>query len=580
MATPPPDLFVLTRVDRVTGEVERVPAHERMDAILSHPDGPRIIRSMDAQTLFGWVSEAGLSDSLDLIAYTTPEQVRAFIDFDCWTGDQFELTRFLEWLPVVLDRDDEGFAEWYEATDIELLALLLQDACAVYLMEEDRDYLDTLEDAVVSSPCGVYAIIFPDEDAPVEQVRMLLDRVYGMNLVEGHRLLESVRWELRSGMEEQALHARTARMGDLGWVPYHEAWEVFAWRDPRAFADEARRRALSPSARPIEASGDLPPVDQHLQALDAARSRQGETLLHRALAALAAVWEASDVERIAMSFAAQFRALTNRAHTAERGVPGDVEATAEAVGRVVYRLSTGLQLAAHDDVALAARVLATTPLRELHQAGHSAVVRLAQSARSLVRRGQLGVVDGAPLSLLEAGDRDLMEGLLESFPVRSRVGGEIFETLDHVEQAAARVASVAFAELLFFGLLRHTRTELIDLLYDAARSRTPVEMVSFRSLFATLVLHRAAQRPVELEPISLQSFDEAVVRMRRAGDLWSEVRGHVQAVLRDHARVDESATPVARLWSDAVSAWLAEELEGIHTPVPAEIAVSIALIRP
>ena len=158
------DVFRLTRVDPVTGLAEAIPAKERVDALLSRPEAPALIRQLDHQALFSLISEAGVNDAYDLVLYASGEQVQSIVDFDCWTRDIFQVERFTNWLEVLLQRDDAGFREMVDEMDPEAIVFWLRSHVQVFLWEEDRELLDTLEGPLVTSPDGVYALIVPDED--------------------------------------------------------------------------------------------------------------------------------------------------------------------------------------------------------------------------------------------------------------------------------------------------------------------------------------------------------------------------------------------------------------------------------
>lgn len=573
------ELFRLTRVDPVTGIAEPIPARERVDALLEHPDAPALIRSMDAQALYSLVHEAGVHDAYELVWMASGEQVQALVDFDCWTRDRFEMPRFADWLDLLLQRDDEGFAEMLDRMDPEPIVIWLREHVQVFLWEQDLELLDMIDAPVVTSPDGVYALVVPEEEEIGATLRLLLDRLYAHDLTTGHRFLEAVRWELTSDMAERAYQLREARLGDLGFVPFHEALEVYAWLPPREWSARARSRALNPEAEYVELSGagHLPPVDHQLQLLEQRRFNERTTAFARALGMMPEVVPAERLPGVADSLLSQFRAVANRVHVADLGSPGDMAAARGASERAERSISLGLEFAAGEDPRVAARILATTPLKEIHRAGHSAVLELQRQARRLVERGNLSVTD-APASLLDADDRDLFEGLLETRPTQSGTYRTPFSSLDEVRAAATRISMVAFVELVVFGLWKHRRDELVALLYDANTNGTPVEVVSFRSLVATRVVRDLAGAPPELAPIELATLARAgkAVASREDGhDAW------MQASLRALTAADprDELTPLATRYAARIAGWLLDEWPNPAEPPPVEIAQQLVLLR-
>lgn len=504
------DVFRLTRVDPVTGLAEAIPAKERVDALLSRPDAPVIIRQMDHQALFSLVSEAGVNDAYELVLYASGEQVQSIVDFDCWTRDIFQAERFTGWLEVLLQRDDAGFREMIDAMDPEDIVFWLRSHVQVFLWEDDRELLDLIDGPVVTSPDGVYALVVPDEESVGPYVRHLLERLYAEDILLGHRYLEAVRWELSSDLEERAYRLRQGRLGDLGFVPFHEAVEVYAWLPPRPWAAEAAARAADADIEAIRLSdvGRLPPVDHQLQHLEQRRFAERTSVFARALGGISTIVEEHDVLPIAESVLSQFRAVANRAHLADGGNPGDMSAARRASERVERYLSLGLELAAADNATLASRILVKTPLKAIHRAGFSATLELQRQAARLVERGNLTLTD-APLSLLDADDSDLLLGLLQRRPSRSETYETPIASMAEVRAIARGISEIAFVELTLFGTLRMRRDELAALVYDAERNSTPVEQVTYRTLLATRLLRLVREQAGDIEPLALQEVHRA-----------------------------------------------------------------------
>lgn len=574
------ELFQLTRVDPVTGIAEPVPVRERIDAILSRPDSADIVHAMDAQALYSLVQEADDEDAWDLVLMASPPQVRAVLDFDCWTRDELELERLERWLPAIMEREEDDFDAILDLLDPELIGVWLRSTTQVLLWEDDADLLDLIDAPVLSSPCGVYAIVLADEDsAPL--LRHVLERIYARDVRDGHLLLEAARWELTSDMQERAFQNRTARLGDLGFVPHHEAVEVYAWLDPVRWAAQARARGRDPEAPIISLDGGrLDPVDDQLQALELRRFSERPSAFTRAMAALPAALDEVTVLRVADSLMSQFRAVVNRAHIADLGQPGDVTGSRRAAATVDAYVSIGLELAAGEDAVLAAHVLARTPLRELHRAGYSATARLAREATALVQRGNLGLVDGDPMSMLDDDQRELLRGLLARRPLIDPVADRRFESLADVEEAARRLGAIAFLELLFFAMFRFRRDELAALVADRERVATPIDAVSFQLVFVTLTLDALLGHDAGLRALSLDDVHRASAKLAASDDAAGLFAETAEALIERRASDDVNVRRLAAQYAHRVAARFVEALGDPGVPVPERIAAELVLLRP
>ncbi|MCB9507094.1 MAG: hypothetical protein H6698_03280 [Myxococcales bacterium] len=568
------ELYQLTKPDPISGRPIPVSAKERIDAILDHPRAAALVRSLDVQELYSLIHEAGMEDGMDLVLYASAEQVQGIVDFDCWTRDDLEPTRVSAWLEVLLQREDEDFADLMTTLDPELLVIWLRQQCQVFVWEDDAELIEAIDAPVFSSPDGVYAIVVPDDEELAGRIRHVLDRVYAMDLLRGHRLLEATRWELTTDMMERAYQQREARLGDLGFVPVHEAVEVYAYRNPADWAAGARARARAPEldVLKLSAAGTLPPTDRMLQHLETDLGGDGG-FLERSIAALGQVVPDAQLEPAVDSIFGQLRALVNRRHIADLGQPGDLDAARGAMRSVADTLSIALEYASGGDLLLSARTLASTPLRDAHQAGASIVAGLAKQARDLERRGNLTLVDGQP-SLLEADVADLFDGLRARRPLRSAVDAAPFRRLSEVHAAARVLAEAAFLEMVVFGTLRHTRGELASVVFDPNRCVTPVELITFRVLLGTLAVAALADSHGGLEPVTAQALERAIARGRGEGGLARSATTALRALLR----VPDGAAPLADAVAASVGEWLAGELGGAS--VAPEIARQVVLLAP
>ncbi|MFT6397670.1 MAG: hypothetical protein ACJAYU_002424 [Bradymonadia bacterium] len=576
-------LFQLTRIDPVTGIAEPIPAKERVDAIISHPQTKEIIRSLDHQALYGLIHEAGVNDALELVLLASTDQVQAIIDFDCWTRDEFELQRYSTWLEVLLQREDVEFAEWIDQMDPEPLVLWIREQVAIFQWELDLDVLDTIDDPVSTSPDGVYALVIPEDDGTTSQLlRHMLDRLYQISILTGHRFLEAARWELSSDLMETGYRLREGRLGDLGFVPFHEALEVFAFLNPPSWAADVRARAADPETEPLTFSeaGKLPPVDHQIQVLETKRFAEQSSFFTRAMGSLPSAFESKQLEAVVDSVLTQFRALVNRVHVAAMGNPGDTDAGRMAADRTDNYLSIALELAAGDNALVAARIVGIEPLKRIHQAGYSATARIAKQARQLVKRGNLSLVDGS-LSLLDENDQDLFDGLLTKRPCLSGTYDTPFRSIADIESVALRLGEVAFVELIMFGTFRHTKDELAAMVFDETRNASPVVSVTFRVLFATRVLGELLKPGRELAPLPLDQLHKVVASFRgNKGDAHSKLTSTGIRLVSGRGLDDPRLAGLATAYSARIAGWILDEFGDLTRPVATEIAEQVVLLAP
>lgn len=565
----------LTRQDPLTGEIIPIDANERVERILTHQFAKDIVRSMDPQSLFNIIQEAGINDSYELVLLASAQQVQAFLDLDCWRRDEFDLDSFTEWIELLLQGDDKSFDELMRTMDREALVIWIREQVAIFEWEHDRDVLDTISDPVSSSPDGVYALVFPNDERSGAQIRLLLERVYAYNLEFGMHLFKAVRWELTTDMMEHMYRMRNSRLNDLGFVPFEEAVEVYAWLEPIKWLESARKRLREPIAPARSTVGALPPVDYQLQGIEQRLHARDANTFARALASIGQLVAADEVASQADQILSQFRALANRIHIADLGNSSDQNVARKAVDRAQNHIGIALELLSPDSVEDRARALLNLPLKELHRVGFSAIQNLRTQSQKLVQRGNTTLIDTSPYSLLESEDEEMMRGLSGIRPVMHRGKGTPFSQLRDIQTIATRLGKIAFAELLFFAWLGADRKALAS---DESITNGS-ETITFRTLFATLVF-RAMMEPSEpsLDPLTTKQVNDVLREVAAAQHPFDRVLTAAQSVVNDLSPEDNELAGFARAFVEEQATWLAVTLEDIGETATHEQALALVLI--
>lgn len=144
-----------------------------------------------------------------------------------------------------------------------------------------------------------------------------------------------------------------------------------------------------------------------------------------------------------------------------------------------------------------------------------------------------------PMSLLSAQEVDLFEGLLSDRPLRSVQEAAPFRTMREVEAASLVLADLAFFELWFMSRLRWTRADLIELLFNIDKNRTPVELIGFRSLLATVLVAESIEPGAGLRPVTPAEATAWLNGLLASGNAAETVANQAVAVLS--ARMPEES---------------------------------------
>lgn len=318
----------------------------KLDALLSAENAAALIRSVPAEDLYFAIVDVGLADAVEVVQLASPAQFRAFVDLGGWKKDSVDAGAVLAWLRAARGEDPAAFLRKLTGLDLEVLELVLRTHVIVHSLEENPDV--NPQRPTLETPEGKYLLEITAEDADFPIVREILSDLLAQNPFEAVRLLEAIRWEVPTELEEQAYQFRQARLGDLGFPPLEEAAALFS------------RVKLPP--RPAVAPGLTGP--ERIDYLDAAL--RGLT----------------PQERDALQD--ELRYLVNSALVAEGAEPGDGRAIRGVSERARDYLALGLEYLSGDP-ARAADVVRDTPSRRIFQVGFSLTLELKHRADRLAK---------------------------------------------------------------------------------------------------------------------------------------------------------------------------------------------------
>ncbi|RJS20701.1 hypothetical protein DRW03_18640 [Corallococcus sp. H22C18031201] len=437
---------------------------QRMDAILDSPDTRALVRSLPAEDLYVTIQEVGLADSTELVQWASPAQFRTFVDLGGWKKDALAPHDILTWLRAARGDELEDFLRKVHALDLEVLEYLLKEFSVVHDLEENPDV--NPEGMTLETPEGRYLVEIKAEGVEMSAMRALLNDLIAENPFESVRLMEAVRWELPSEMEEAAFQFRRARLSDLGFPSLEEAMSLFS------------RVEVGP--RPQGGPGTaLVATGGHIDYLEAAFR------------------ELSDVER--MNAEDELREVANAVLVAELEDPGDLEAVRRVSETVRDSLSLGLEQLSGSDPARAGDVLRDTPMRRVFQTGFTLTLQLKFRADRLFKQ-PLARVEDVPLLLPE--ETAALEALRRKRPRRAlRVAGAEPVPFRSLRELASSEAVLTRAEgqvAVFAALLGGTEGSAREVV---ARFGVPLPILGIERLLAAAVAMAVLEERVHVRPV-------------------------------------------------------------------------------
>jgi hypothetical protein len=444
------------------------------------------------------------------------------IDLDSWKGDQIDGDISLEWLLAAIGTDPEELLPRLHGFDFDLLVLILQRS--ITILKGPEDLWD--DDQEPGSGVMPYEFEFPDDER-AKSLYALVGALFCQDEIFCRRLLEALRSELPTAIEEEVYQQRRNRLLDYGFPDPVDAMAVYAYLDVDAFdLAEYYRPSTLPEPGPVAPGFVLTPMSS-------------QYLLAEVLTAgidASSVWD--------LSF------LLNRVMVADAVDVGDSDAVQETLEQVYGCLNIALEQLCGSSLEKAREVFDSTYLLGLFRLGHNITLELQQEARRLQVSAIGAYLDGPYTALIGAlqGRKPRYCLALDSV---SRAGELPFSTLRQVEATRQRLADVEVQRRLFeerfaFKLPPRQELEVNGIVSDEA------EQLTLSDLFLTALANRLLGRDFAPAPIPPSELSLLHRMITENGRLSEELREQTLAWL-------ESLEPGAGSFGDfCFSIWSEE----------------------
>jgi len=384
---------------------------EKLDVLLSAPDPEALVQSIPDQELYLALLEIGPEDAAEVVALSSPSQFRHAIDLSAWPGSDAgpEPASVLRWLRLARegaghgDRASQRYREKLAGLDAEMLSLMLRRILRVHDLQEEEEPPVQDFGRTYRTPEGRYLVELL-EGTDYAMAKGLLDDLYADDVLGTTRLLESLRWEVPTELEEVARRWRDGRLRDRGFPGLDEAASFYA--------------------RPATTKSGTAPAPGTALAAPIAN------LLERALGQLSGEERERAEEGIVYASNA---ALVANAVPAE-----DFEELRDTLADARRTLALGLETLSGGDLHAAARVLAERPVREIFQTAMGEAYRLQARARKAGAAARLPQAQS--VTLLDPPLSDVVDAL-------SRLRPSVPDPADsRKRRALGALAEVARAE--------------------------------------------------------------------------------------------------------------------------------------
>jgi len=253
-----------------------MPPKKRFDFLTDSRDAGALVKASPVVDLIVTVKEVGLEGAGALLALCDSEQIQYFMDMDTWDGYRFDKERAHRYLMVLREWDRDVLREKFSGLDYEQQLIYFLGDFKVFLAKEDFDPDEGIpEDSFTID--GVYYISpARDEEDEIrcDEEKILLTKELLTLIMETDRnlylrLVEGMRQELYSVLEEDLYRVKSSRITELGFYEYDDAIRLYS--EPTNIKREIipkRVEQFSYSRLPVRYVRDIKPLDEGLESID------------------------------------------------------------------------------------------------------------------------------------------------------------------------------------------------------------------------------------------------------------------------------------------------------------------------
>jgi hypothetical protein len=329
---------------------------DRLKRIVADPEAKSMVRVLEPQELYWMVKDIGESDVGELLEFCLPEQIVFFLDMECWDKREFCTDKYFEWLGYLLELGEERIVELLPHLEPEFLILSLMKEITVGGGVGDMATEAEIESDWDHSFDNCYMISFKNARHS-SLIGRFIDIVYRNHQSLYLTLMESIRTEVPSEIEDLSYRFRSARLADMGFPEYEDALSIYAYIDPATYIPAGDKKISSWYG---ERPGNLP-----LSVCD-------DSLLKKALLSAG-----SDGLLLELQY------LINNVVVAEGSPMADGDVMRGVLQRVYGYLNIALEFLCGENEVKAGTMLEKEYLKILFQLGRSIITPLKKAAEKL-----------------------------------------------------------------------------------------------------------------------------------------------------------------------------------------------------
>ncbi|GEM_PF-2364375 len=245
-----------------------LPPKKRFEFLTDSRDAGALVRASPVVDLIVTLKEIGIEGAGALLSFCTAEQIQYFMDMDTWNGYSFDKNRMHNYLMVLREWDLDTLVNKFTGLDYEQQLIYLLNDFQVFLAREDFNPEEGIPEGTFTID-GLYYLKPNCDEEKFLLVKELMMLIFSSDKNLYFRLIEGMRQELYSNLEEDLYRFKSSRITELGFYEYEDAIGIYS--EPTNIKREIIPPRIDPfsySRLPVRYISDLDQIRSEIESID------------------------------------------------------------------------------------------------------------------------------------------------------------------------------------------------------------------------------------------------------------------------------------------------------------------------
>ena len=519
--------------------IQRTPVRGKSRIIISSPDTIQLLKKLSPQEIYLTIKESWSDDAALLMEMISPDKLAYLLDMDIWNRDRIDFDRFLEWLQLISEGGERPLIRQIFSLDPPLLVLFLKAVIEVTSRNLDQDPLEMSDEGWTTFDDSYYFKPKNDE-VDLDMIVTVLTRFFELEPSYYRVIMEGIRGDLPSPLEEEAYDYRSSRMTMIGFPEFYEAREILLYEDPEKIAREMKNDIEKIIYLNENQEDEIPP---HYWLIP----RSGEGILEELLVEAAGV----DDDRLILW---ELSYLIHKLVAAGGVDLSDTEEIVSSARMARDYINIGLEYTDCTAIDEGRRLLREVYLQQLFRLGYSTTLEVMRRVSSLTKR--LG--ERLDPSLWGFMARTVIEGLsgVRPYYYEGLTGdGEDFRNFSTMADIRT---TTTFLDTLSDSVL--FISELVDIpveIESYLKRNAPIQEWGLEHLLATALVRRILTGDWEVIPVTDGELRQVREALDEGGGLPVDVRDEIDE------KIDRMTEVAGEKFSDTVRELIGRATDGL-----------------